>query len=99
MGEDGDPWRRMFDSAEADRPAGDSLLDPYWVRTGDAAIERYVPAMPLSMESRRYSSLVRTVGAYRYVMGQPRQEELIRYLGPHAEHLKIDLSPPEFREV
>lgn len=97
VGEVGDPWRRMFDSAEADRPAGDSLLDPYWVRTGDAAIERYVPAMPLSMESRRYSSLVRTVGAYRYVMGQPRQEELIRYLGPHAEHLKIDLSPPEFR--
>ena len=97
VGEVGDPWRRLFDSAEADRPAGDSLLDPYWVRTGDAAIERYVPAMPLSMESRRYSSLVRTVGAYRYVMGQPRQEELIRYLGPHAEHLKIDLSPPEFR--
>ena len=94
VGEGCDPWRRMFDSAEADRPAGDSLLDPYWVRTGDAAIERYVPAMPLSMESRRYSSLLRTVGAYRFVMGQPRQEELIRYLGPHAEHLKIDLSPP-----
>ena len=43
VGEVGDPWRKMFDSAEADRPAGDSLLDPYWVRTGDAAIERYVP--------------------------------------------------------
>ena len=99
IGEKGDPWTRMFDAAEAARPDGDSLLDPYWVKTGAAAIERYVPAMPLSKESRRYSSLVRTVGAYRYVMGQPRQEELIRYMGPHAEGLKIDLSPPEFREV
>ncbi|AZL13425.1 helicase [Brevibacterium aurantiacum] len=90
----GDPWERMFQAAEAWRPEGDSLLDPYWVKNGAAKIERYVPAMPLSRESRHYRSLVRTVGAYRFVLGQPRQEELIRFLGPHASNLRIDLSPP-----
>ena len=90
----GDPWERMFQAAEASRPEGDSLLDPYWVKSGAAKIERYVPAMPLSRESRHYRSLVRTVGAYRFVLGQPRQEELIRFLGPHASNLRIDLSPP-----
>ena len=89
-----DPWDRMFSAAEAARPEGDSLLDPYWVKDGEAKIERYVPAMPLSRESRQYRSLVRTVGAYRFVLGQPRQEELIRFLGPHTSNLRIDLSPP-----
>lgn len=90
-----DPWDRIFDAAEADRPPEDSLLDPYWVKTGPAQIERYVPAMPLSVESRRFNALVRTVGAYRFVLGQPRQDELISFLGEHAQDLKIDLSPPE----
>ncbi|GAA4513800.1 helicase-related protein [Brevibacterium yomogidense] len=90
----GDPWHRMFLEAEDARPDGDSLLDPYWVKSGEAKIERYVPAMPLSRESRHYRSLVRTVGAYRFVMGQPRQEELIRFLGSHSANLRIDLSPP-----
>lgn len=89
-----DPWDRIFDAAEADRPPGDSLLDPYWVKTGAAQIERYVPAMPLSTESRRFDALVRTVGAYRFVMGQPRQNDLMGFLGEHAHDLKIDLSPP-----
>ena len=93
-GETGDPWVRIFAAAEADRPVGDALLDPYWVKTGPAHIERYVPAMPLSTESRRFTALLRTVGAYRFVLGQPRQEELISYLGAHAQDLKIDLSPP-----
>lgn len=89
-----DPWDRLFDAAEADRPPGDPLLDPYWVKTGPAQIERYVPAMPLSTESRRYAALLRTVGAYRFVLGQPRQDELIGFLGEHAQDLRIDLSPP-----
>jgi hypothetical protein len=89
-----DPWDRIFNAAEADRPPGDSLLDPYWVKTGAAQIERYVTAMPLSIESRRFDALLRTVGAYRFVMGQPRQDELIGFLGEHAQELKIDLSPP-----
>ena len=41
--------------------------------------------------------LMRTVGAYRLVIGQPRQDDLVRYLGDKAEQLqglRIDLSPP-----
>ncbi|GAA1128591.1 DEAD/DEAH box helicase [Citricoccus alkalitolerans] len=91
-----DPWASMFAAAEACRPSGDSLINPYWVfpLEGGAAIERYVPAMPLSRESKQYEQLRITLGAYRFVMGQPRQEDLIRYLGKDAEKLRIDLSPP-----
>src|SRR5690625_4894199 len=94
-----DPWDRLFDAAEADRPPGASLLDPYWVKAGAAQIERYVPAMALSTESRRYAALLRTVGAYRFVLGQPRQDELISFLGDHAQDLQIDLSPPNLATV
>ncbi|WP_022919745.1 DEAD/DEAH box helicase [Ruania albidiflava] len=91
-----DPWRAMFAAAEASRPAGDSLINPYWVfpLEGGATIERYVPAMPLSREAKQYEQLQTTLGAYRFVMGQPRQEDLIRYLGSDVERLKIDLGPP-----
>lgn len=91
-----DPWRAAFDAAEATRPAGDSLINPYWVfpLEDGATIERYVPAMPLSRETQRYAQLRTTLGAYRFVMGQPRQEDLIRYLGADAEKLRIDLTPP-----
>jgi hypothetical protein len=52
--------------------------------------------MPLSKETARYRRLLRTVGAYRLVMGQPRQEDLLRYvdaeLGAH-DWARIDLAP------
>lgn len=60
---------------------------------GGATIDRCVPAMPLSREAKQYEQLQTTLGAYRFVMGQPRQEDLIRYLGPDVERLRIDLSP------
>lgn len=92
----GDPWAAMFGAAKDARPQGDSLINPYWVYPleGGAMIERYVPAMPLSREAKQYEQLRTTVGAYRFVMGQPRQDDLIRYLGADAEKLRIDLSPP-----
>lgn len=92
----GDPWGALFSAAEADREEGDSLINPYWVFPveGGAMIERYVPAMPLSREAKQYAQLRKTLGAYRFVMGQPRQEDLIQYLGEGAEKLRIDLSPP-----
>ncbi|UUT36761.1 hypothetical protein [Microbacterium elymi] len=46
---------------------------------------------------RKLERLERTVGAYRLVMGQPRQEDLLRYIGERDEDLewmRIDLSPP-----
>lgn len=96
-----DPWFAMFLAAESQRQDGDSDLTPYWIYApeGGACIERYVPAMPLSKEGQRYRRLLRTVGAYRLVIGQPRQDDLLRYVGSTAEDvawLKIDLSPSQF---
>lgn len=93
-GSSNDPWQRMFNAAQEDRPPNDALLDPYWVKHGEAKIQRFVPAMPLSKETCRYASLVATLGKYRFVLGQPRQHELIQDLGPDVEQLHIDLSPP-----
>ena len=89
----------MFELAAADRPEGESMIHPFWVfpLTDGYRIERYVPALPLSREAVAYRRLMRTVGAYRLVIGQPRQEDLLRYLGSDAEALSdlfIDLSPP-----
>ena len=91
-----DPWVRMFQLAAADRPAGESEIFPYWVFTGASVIERYTPVMPMSKETHALGRLMRTVGAYRLVIGQPRQEDLLRYLGDKADQLddlRIDLTP------
>lgn len=92
--QDEDPWRAMFDAAEAAQPEGSSGMSPYWIYEGQASIERYVPAMPLSRESRQYMRLQRTLGAYRSVMGQPRQEDLIKFIGDGVEWPRVDLRPP-----
>lgn len=87
---------RIFQLAAADRPAGESEIFPYWVFTGDSVIERYTPVMPMSKETHALGRLMRTVGAYRLVIGQPRQEDLLRYLGDKADQLddlRIDLTP------
>jgi hypothetical protein len=92
-----DPWTAMFAAAKANC-GGVNELTPYWIYSpeGGAAIERYVPVAPLSKEAAQFSRLVRTVGAYRLVMGQPRQEDLLRYLGEDVaglQWLRIDLTP------
>jgi len=94
-----DPWYAMFLAAAEQRPAGETELTPYWVYPDPegAAIERYVPVMPLSKEALKYRRLLRTVGGYRMVIGQPRQEDLLRYLGERgvdAAAIAIDLRPP-----
>ena len=90
-----DPWSAMFDAAVDARTADDSDIKPFWIftRPDGAVIERYVPALPLSREAQQYRRLLRTVGAYRAVIGQPRQDDLIRYVGEDAGWLRIDLTP------
>jgi hypothetical protein len=91
------PWSAVFELAAQQRPAGESEVFPYWVFPGESAIERYTPVMPLSKEVHALERLLRTVGAYRLVIGQPRQEDLLRYIGDQAELLSdlgIDLTPP-----
>jgi hypothetical protein len=101
----GDPWGQMFAAASAGREAGRSDLVPFWIYPleGGATIERTVPALPLSAEERRLEDLRRTVGAYRMVFGQPRQEDLVAFLNRQhpgnleelGKRLRIDLSPPD----
>jgi hypothetical protein len=104
-----DPWKGMFAEAARSRPPGESEVMPYWVfnPTGEgAAIERYVPTLPLSRESTRLNDLLRTVAAYRLAFGQPRQVDLMKHLLPKLgddgvakllTDLKVDLSPPAVR--
>lgn len=93
-----DPWALLFELAAKDRPQGATEIHPYWVfpLAGGAQIERYTPVMPLSKETYALRRLLRTVAAYRLVIGQPRQEDLLRYLGDNVaglSNLQIDLSP------
>jgi hypothetical protein len=40
-----------------------------------------MPAMPVNQETWQYRRLQRTLGAYRSVSGQPRQDDLIQLIG------------------
>jgi hypothetical protein len=98
-----DPWTAMFAAAVREtrhRELRD--IEPFWVYEGSARIERHVPLLPLSREVERLAQLRRSLGAYRLVFGQPRQEDLVAYLGgrmsPEAlgrlvEQLRINLTP------
>jgi len=99
-----DPWAPMFEAARPPRTTRDRDLIPYWVYTteGGARIERYIPAMPLSRDAVKLERMRRSLAAYRLVFGQPRQEDMLAFLGDRlspdqvaelAEKLRIDLSP------
>ncbi len=79
-------------------------LVPYWVypTEGGSRIERYVPALPMSRDAVKMVQMRRDLAAYRLVFGQPRQEDMLAYLGDRmspqqvaelAEQLRIDLTP------
>jgi hypothetical protein len=82
-------------TAQAAGSDEDADIKPFWIftRSNGAVIERYVPALPPSREAQQYRRLLRTVGAYRLVIGQPRQDDLIRYVGEDVTWLRIDLTP------
>lgn len=91
---EGDPWTALFELAAGERGAGQSQIFPDCVHPteGGATIERYVPTLPMSRERPHYRRLLRTLGAYRLTMGQPRQADLLAYVGSHAD-LLLNLSP------
>ena len=101
---EGDPWQTLFGRAASERGSDDGEMVPYWVfHQGRAKIDRLVPVLPFSMESARLPQLRRSLAVYRLAFGQPRQEELVEFLGdridpdhlPHwLSQLRIDLSPP-----
>ena len=99
-----DPWSELFDMAVAKTSGTDGEMMPYWVfHRGPAKIERHVPVMPFSSDAAALPRLRKTLAAYRLAFGQPRQEELLEFLGADrsdadllllASKLRIDLSPP-----
>ncbi len=99
-----DPWSELFALAVAKRPAAEGEMVPYWVfPQGPASIERRVPVIPFSRDAAALPQLRKALAAYRLAFGQPRQEELVEFLGADrsdedllllASRLRIDLSPP-----
>jgi hypothetical protein len=93
-----DPWAAMFD--EASRGVTRRVLkdiEPFWVYDGPALIERIVPLIPLSREVEQLERLKRSLAAYRMVFGQPRQEDLMAFLGRHVGSDALDQLGLQFR--
>lgn len=106
------PWTRLFEAGVDHRPDGQSELWPFWIFTPDEsddsigphpfAIERHIMAMPLSRDEAKLKSLLKSLVLYRSVLGQPRQEDLVKVLEESniedleafSERTRIDLSPP-----
>lgn len=99
-----DPWSLLFDMAVPAKSSVDGEMVPYWVfHKGPARIERHVPVIPFSRDAVALPQLRKSLAAYRLAFGQPRQEELVEFLGADrsdddllqlASRLRIDLSPP-----
>lgn len=101
----GDPWELLFEIARRDNAAANhGGLVPHWIfpQPGGAAIERHVPALPLSRDIARLEALRHSLAVYRMVFGQPRQDDLLAYLVEQvpaevleevADLLEIDLRP------
>lgn len=81
-GEQADAWEELFRIAHARRPAGSSDIVPFWVFApeGGARIERHVLALPSSREHEQVQRLLKALTLYRMVFGQPRQEDMLRFL-------------------
>ena len=96
-----DLWAGMFRLADrAARSRGDKELVPFWIAPGDSRVERIVPLLPYTQDVEAFERLKQQLAAYRVVLGQPRQEELLTLLnraGLDEARLRewaVDLSPP-----
>jgi hypothetical protein len=96
-----DPWDVMFAAAREKAPV-DTDLVPYWVYEGPVKVERRVPLLPFSREIKRLEWLKRSLTIYRLAFGQPRQDDLLEYLGAlqkgelsslDLQELQINLEP------
>jgi hypothetical protein len=99
----GDPWGALFAEGAAHRAESENDLVPSWIfLSGPARIERLVPTLPFSRDEARLGALKRSLASYRLAFGQPRQEDLMAFLGRSlgdeevariSEELRIELAP------
>ena len=89
-----DPWKVIFELASQDRAEDQNDLVPFWIfELADGHnVDRHIPALPLSRDREHLENLRKTLVAYRMVLGQPRQEDLVRYL---EDRLGVDLKPED----
>ena len=98
-----DIWSVLFDLAEkaTAEGGGNGGLEPYWIAPGSCRVVRRVPLLPYAREVEAFERLKRQLAAYRVVLGQPRQEELVTLLNNaqvdthQLDEWAVDLSPPE----
>lgn len=81
-----DAWEQLFALAAQGRDSSLSELVPYWLfeTKGGWSVERRVPLLPLSREVAQLRRLKQMLAIYRLAFGQPRQEDLLEYLGKGA---------------
>jgi len=100
-----DRWSTAFEAAAIEHASASNEVKPYWVfpAPGGAVIERHVPALPLSRDADKLVALRSALALYRMVFGQPRQDELVKFLQTRlsaseielaVKELRIDLEPP-----
>ena len=89
----GDPWRRLFELAKRDKAPGTSDLVPYWIfeHPEGAAVERRIPLVAFSRDVAQVKRLKTGLALYRLVFGQPRQEDLLAFLGQVSPETRADL--------
>jgi hypothetical protein len=93
-----DIWDSIFNHAKDSRNPEFNDMIPYWISELDGdqdenghKIYRHIPALPLSNDVNKLKYLKKTLGAYRMVFGQPRQEDLLKYLSDHIEEDELNL--------
>lgn len=95
-----DLWTLIFERADqAARADRRPDLEPHWVAPGRHRVERHVLQLPYTAEVETFERLKRQLAAYRVVLGQPRQEELLTLLDrpeldAQLRNWAVDLSPP-----
>jgi hypothetical protein len=100
-----DVWKNLFALAVSKREKDLNDLVPFWIYEGKYFIERQLPLLPFSREITQIRLLQKSLVAYRSVIGQSRQQELLEtivsqlseeQLSEIAKAYSIDLSPPHF---
>ena len=91
-----DEWETMFALCKAMRSKELNDLVPYWISDSKNKRNRYkicrhIPSLALSKEIQQMDNLRKSLIAYRMVFGQPRQEDLVRYLQKQSESNNIEL--------
>lgn len=76
-------WLTIFNIAENDHQLrGENCqLIPFWhVPKVSVPLERLVPTYPYSKDVKKLNHLLKTLTVYRMSLGQPNQEDLVRFL-------------------